>query len=156
MHSGTPQQLVGSWRLVSYRLSGSDAAYPLGKDAHGLIIYTDDGHMSVQISAPGRSAYTDGEVHGGTGAEQAEAARGYLAYAGTYTVTDDIIEHHVEHSLFPNWENNVLPRRATLDENHRLHLKLVKPVIVEGQERGGVLTWERAESPGNPSKSKMK
>ncbi|ANZ14497.1 lipocalin-like domain-containing protein [Streptomyces noursei] len=66
--------------------------------------------MSVRISAPGRSAYTDGEVHGGTGAEQAEAARGYLAYAGTYTVTDDIVEHHVEHSLFPNWDDTVLPR----------------------------------------------
>ncbi|MBD3010869.1 lipocalin-like domain-containing protein [Streptomyces sp. 5-10] len=143
MHSDIAQHLVGSWRLVSYRLTGSEASYPLGEDAHGLIIYTGDGHMSVQISAPGRSPYTDGEVHGGTGVEQAGAAHGYLAYAGTYTVTDDIVEHHVEHSLFPNWENTILPRRATLDENHRLHLALVKPVIVNGQERGGVLTWER-------------
>ncbi|ANZ14496.1 hypothetical protein SNOUR_05885 [Streptomyces noursei ATCC 11455] len=38
MHSGNAQHLVGSWRLVSYRLTGSDAAYPLGRDAHGLII----------------------------------------------------------------------------------------------------------------------
>jgi hypothetical protein len=45
--------------------------------------------------------------------------------------------------MFPNWEATTVPRRATIDQDHRLHLELVKPLIVDGKERGGVLIWVR-------------
>jgi hypothetical protein len=105
-------QLVGAWRLVSYETSsveGGDTAYPLGPDASGLIIYTDDGGMSAQIMAAGRPAYADEDVHGGTDEQRAAAAHGYLAYSGTYQVTDEnVVEHHLEVSLFPNWVGTVV------------------------------------------------
>jgi hypothetical protein len=146
--SDLARRLVGSWELVSYVLtdpeSGGAVDHPLGEDARGLIIYTDDGHMSVQIGASRRPPYTDGDIHGGTTEERARAAHGYLAYAGTYAVIDDsIVEHHVTYSLAPNWEATTVARRATIDLEQRLHLELVELLVVAGKERGGVLIWKR-------------
>jgi Lipocalin-like domain len=139
-------QLVGAWRLVSYETSsveGGDTAYPLGPDASGLIIYTDDGGMSAQIMAAGRPAYTDEDVHGGTDEQRAAAAHGYLAYSGTYQVTDEnVVEHHLEVSLFPNWVGTVVHRVAAL-EAKRLQLSLAEPLPVHGVLSNATLTWQR-------------
>jgi hypothetical protein len=140
--------VIGAWRLVCYVIEDADGGnrtYPLGEDAHGIIIYTPSGHMSVQIGSTGRPQYQDGSLHGGTDAERAATAAGYLAYAGRYTVTDDgVIEHLPDVSLFANWEHTVVPRRATITE-HRLTLDLVEPLVIKGRQRGGRLTWERVE-----------
>ncbi|MGW5150498.1 lipocalin-like domain-containing protein [Rhodococcus koreensis] len=137
---------IGAWRLVSYVIEDSDGgnrSYPLGEDAHGVIVYTESGHMSVQIGTTGRPRYADESLHGGTDEERAATAAGYLAYAGRYTVSEDgVIEHLPDVSLFPNWEHTSVPRKATI-ANDRLTLELVKPLIINGRERGGRLTWER-------------
>ncbi len=86
------ESILGAWTLSSYVIadvSGENREYPLGEDARGLLIYSADGFMSVQISRPGRQAYADGALHGGTDAERAAAAAGYLAYAGRYSVQGD-------------------------------------------------------------------
>ena len=142
------EDVIGAWRLVSYIAEDADGAnrtYPLGEDAHGIIIYTASGHMSVQIGSTGRPQYQDGSLHGGTDAERAATAAGYLAYAGRYTVSDEgVIDHLPDVSLFANWEHTVVPRRATI-ANDRLTLELVEPVVIDGTHRGGRLTWERVE-----------
>jgi hypothetical protein len=141
------QQLVGAWHLVSYESSsveGGDIGYPLGPNATGLIMYTHDGHMSAQIMAGGRPAYADGDVHGGTEKERATAAHGYLAYAGTYEVTDgNVVEHHIEVSLFPNWVGKIVSRLAKL-EGRQLHLSLAEPLLIDQVPRKALLIWERA------------
>lgn len=69
----------------------------------------------------------------------------YLAYAGRYTVSDaGVIDHLPDVSLFPNWEHTVVPRRATI-ANDRLTLELVEPLVIDGRQLGGRLTWERVE-----------
>jgi Lipocalin-like domain len=69
----------------------------------------------------------------------------YLAYAGRYSVSDaGVIDHLPDVSLFPNWEHTVVPRRATI-ANDRLTLELVEPLVIDGRQRGGRLTWERVE-----------
>ena len=148
MNDELARQLIGAWELVSYEITdlatGQVVDEPLGEDARGLIIYTGNGHMAVQISASGRPPYADASLHGGTSEERAAAAQGYLAYAGTYTVTNDgIVGHHVDYSLFPNWEATTVLRRATIDGDDRLHLELVEPIIADGTVRGGSLVWKR-------------
>ena len=84
------EDVIGAQRLVSYVVEDADGGnrtYPLGEDAHGVIIYAPSGHMSVQIGSTGRPQYQDGSLHGGTDAERAATAAGYLAYAGRYTVS---------------------------------------------------------------------
>ena len=137
--SGIAEEVIGAWRLVSYVVDDADGGhrtFPLGEHAHGLIIYTASGHMSVQIGSSGRPQYQDGSLHGGTNAERA---------ATRYTVSDaGVIDHRPDVSLFPNWEHTSVSRKATI-ANDRLTLELVEPLIIDGRPRGGRLTWERIE-----------
>ncbi|MGH3448079.1 MAG: lipocalin-like domain-containing protein [Nocardioidaceae bacterium] len=139
---------VGAWELVAHRIidlaTSKSIDFPLSEHVRGLITYTRDGHMSVQITAPASPPYADVVLPGGTIEERAAAAHGYLAYVGTYTITEDtVVQHHVDCSLFPNWENTPVPRRATIDNHQQLRLELVQPLIVDGKERGGVPVWKR-------------
>lgn len=140
--------VVGVWMFGFYEtkdVDGNDVRYPLGEHATGMIMYTADGYMSVQISTVGRLGYADDALHGGTVAERAAAAAGYLAYAGTYKVDGDVITHHPVASLFPNWEGTDIPRRATI-EGDTLRLELLEPIQHDGKARTGTLGWHRASA----------
>ncbi len=68
-----------------------------------------------------------------------------IGKSGRYTVSDaGVIDHLPDVSLFPNWEHTVVPRRATI-ANDRLTLELVEPLVIDGRQLGGRLTWERVE-----------
>lgn len=140
--------VVGVWTFGSYEtkdVNGGNVRYPLGEQAGGMIMYTADGYMSVQISAAGRPPYADGALHGGTDSERAAAATGYLAYTGTYSVDGDVIIHHPVASLFPNWEGSDVPRRATIEDG-TLSLDLLEPIQQDGRARTGTLRWHRASA----------
>ncbi|GAA1549153.1 lipocalin-like domain-containing protein [Nocardioides humi] len=147
--------LVGAWTLIDYTttdLAGGRVRHPLGAGARGVLVYTADGYMSVQIAADDRSHYATDELHGGTGAERASAAAGYLAYAGRFEVSPEgIVTHLIDISLFPNWSKRQIRRRATL-RGDLLTLGIVEPITVDGVSRTGILTWQRfAPSPVSAS-----
>ena len=79
---GSGNALVGAWRLVSCETRADDGSidYPLGRDADGLLIYTDDGHMSVSLARSGRQPFAAGDILGGTGDEKARAVESYISY----------------------------------------------------------------------------
>lgn len=141
------EQLVGAWRLVSYEVrprDGSAAAYPLGRDVRGWLLYTRDGYMSAQLMAAGRPPYAIGDPHHGADDECAAAARGYIAYSGPFQVADNgTLTHEMDVSLFPNWVGNVQQRIAVLDGD-RLRLGPAAPVRIDGREVDVLLLWVRA------------
>ena len=104
---GLREYLVGTWTLESYKSSevdGSNVRYPLGTGARGIIMYTADGYMSAQIMRADRAPVARGDLQLANNDELAAVARGYLAYAGPYSVPDNgMIAHHVDVSLLPNW-----------------------------------------------------
>jgi class 3 adenylate cyclase len=68
-----------------------------------------------------------------------------IGKSGRYTVSDaGVIDHLPDVSLFPNWEHTVVRRRATI-ANDRLTFELVEPLVIDGRQLGGRLTWERVE-----------
>ena len=140
------KRLTGAWGLVSYvaePVDGGDTWYPMGAHPQGLIVYTDSGHMSVNFQSAGRKPYAQADPHGGTDAERAEAAAGFVGYSGTYRVTDEgIVEHDVTVSLLPNWIGTVLARRVDLRDD-LLRLALVEPLVKDGVTYNAVLTWQR-------------
>lgn len=144
--SDSLSRLVGAWTLVDYTttdLDGARVRRPMGPAARGILIYTADGFMSVQIAAGGRSHYVTDELHGGTDAERASAAAGYLAYAGRFELDPDgIVTHLADVSLFPNWAECPIPRRAAFRDD-LLTLDIVEPITVDGALRTGRLTWRR-------------
>jgi hypothetical protein len=144
------EQLVGAWGLVSYEARSDNdeqTVHPLGDDASGYVMYTPDGHVSVQIMRAGRSPYQVAGPGEGTAAELAEAAGGYLAYSGSYRIVDNsVVVHEIDVSLLPNWIGESLRRKVTLD-GRRLELTTITPMLIDGRPHTAVLTWDRVETP---------
>jgi hypothetical protein len=137
--------LVGTWRLRSWKNVGSDGSSvdPLGEHPVGYIFYNHDGYMSVEIMAAHRAAYQAPDVFGGSEAERSAAISTYLSYSGPFEVMSDqdAVIHHIEVCSFPNWIGNAQVRFAHLDGD--LLTLSTKPMIFQGVERRAELVWER-------------
>jgi hypothetical protein len=142
-----PDDLIGTWRLRSWKNTGNDGSVvdPLGENPIGYISYHDHGYMSVEIMADGRTPYHDDDVLGGTPEEQSAAISTYLGYAGPFEVlaAEDTVVHHIEVCSFPNWIGDAQERFAKIDGD-TLTLS-TKPMTFEGVERTAALVWERVD-----------
>src|ERR1700680_706720 len=81
--------LIGAWRLVSCvetDVKTGEAFLPMGEHPQGFILYTPDGYMSAQLSAPDRRYFESGDMYQGAPEEYASAGISYLAYSGPYYV----------------------------------------------------------------------
>ena len=75
-------------------------------------------------------------------ADRAEAAAGYLAYAGTYEVRGEVVNHHVEVSLFPNWVGGVQQRLISWEDGD-LVLRSIGTETRDGKTAVNRLQWRR-------------
>lgn len=139
------EQLRGtSWSLVAYQSETKDGEimYPLGKDAKGTIIFTDEQHTAVQIMAADRKKEVSPEVLEtyNTKVEKEMVRLGYHAYTGPFSVDEEkgILTTHVKLSLIPDYINSDQARAASI-EGDTLKLSNVKH-----PERK--LVWERIKS----------
>lgn len=88
--------LIGAWHLVRIDVPGADGklAAPANRP-EGMLIYTRDGHMSVQLMYPKSANAPDNEYVLG----------GYEASFGTYDVNQarHLVTHHVQGSVTRNY-----------------------------------------------------
>jgi hypothetical protein len=123
--------IVGTWRVLTHDLLNKDGTvtYPHGEVHPAGIIYSADGHMALVATRANRSKFTSPvsgrDISGATKEELAEAAGGTVAYFGRYEVKSDPdrVIHHIEVSLFPNWEGVAQERFAKL-EGDRMTLSI--------------------------------
>ena len=148
--------IVGEWRLVHWKRTGSDGSisYPLGEHASGLIVYLPDGLMMVQMTAANRRGLGTSDPVGGTESERAAAYSTCLAYFGGYEVRNREVIHHIDMSLFPNWSGTTAARPFELRDD-RLILRTA-PATVDGIATVNEMAWRRVDpaprtSPGKPS-----
>jgi hypothetical protein len=151
MTASLRERLVGAWDLIDLveePLDGSPARHPMGEHAVGLIVYTADGHMSVQIMQEGHAVPGEDDPYGRTPADYAAEARTYFAYAGRYTVDErrGVVTHEVRLSLFPGWVGQDQERVAGL-EGAVLTLSGAEPSVSAGVLVRTRLTWRRAGGP---------
>jgi hypothetical protein len=110
--------LTGTWKLTAWRRVADDGTvtYPLGEDAHGLLVYTANGRMIVQVAAANRPLVepTDPPL-GGDVQKRADSYSTFLAYFGSYEVDGDSVIHRVESSLLPDWSGAEQVRPFTYD-----------------------------------------
>lgn len=155
---------VGAWRLASFHqvLPSGDTRHPYGDAPVGLITYTADGVVSVQMQADPamRLPWASGDIGAGTAAEKAAAVDTFRGYAGTWraepaaaaaatggdgeaaaAATAFTVHHTVETSLYPNRVGTVLARRATFSEGGRV--LTLEPVTPSPGTAAEVLRWER-------------
>jgi hypothetical protein len=139
-------QLLGSWELVAYtfEVAAGQVRYPLGEDAVGSLIYTPQRRVSVNIMRSGRRLWASPVPVASRQAEAADAAAGYLAYSGSFTVDEaaSAVEHHISVSLFPNWIGDTQRRLVHLNRDE---LVLESPAVSDGAGNSGAprLRWRR-------------
>lgn len=143
---GAQQQvsLIGTWKLslVEARYEDSPVRYPWGHNAKGLLIYTQDGHMSAVIMGADRPRFLVSDMLGGSVEEQAQAAKTYMSCCGTYEIQGDKVIHHVEASLFPNWVGQDQVRFIDKLTKDQLVLR-TEPQLAGGKVGMGYLIWHR-------------
>ena len=83
--------LIGAWHLVRIDASGPDGKSSPTPKPKGMLIYTRDGHMSVQLMYPKSAKSPDNEY----------VRDGYEASFGSYDVDEakHIVTHHVQGSI---------------------------------------------------------
>ncbi|NQT71935.1 MAG: lipocalin-like domain-containing protein [Chloroflexi bacterium] len=132
------ESIVGTWKLVSSKMmdTGGQTSYPLGQEPQGMLVYLEDGRMTIQnMPADGTSFQsTDGNTI---------ALETYGAYSGRYElVSGDKIIHHIENSIHPDW-NNLKQERSIEIESDRL--TLVSPLLAEGNKlHMAHMTWKKS------------
>ncbi len=135
--------LVGTWKLVSFELCLQDgtAQYPWGKEVVGQVMYGADGYMAGSFMRKDRIPFAALDVMAGTSQEFAAAMKSYVGYAGTYSLHDNRVIHHVAVSLFPNWTGTDIERYFEINGN-QLTLS-TPPLVVGGILGSAVLVWEK-------------
>jgi len=136
-------RIAGTWRLKTWRRFEEDGSvfYPFGEDACGILIYSPDGHMAVQMLASERPLIETDDALGGSEQQRAAAYSSCLAYFGTYEVRGQSVVHKVAASLFPNWSNTVQERPFV-----RNGQELVLQVTTEDGRITNEIVWERESS----------
>ena len=134
-------ELVGKWKLVSassITSTGERSDSPHGLNPVGLLTYGEDGRVTALISYGGRKSLPIG---GGNLEQQAEAFTTFLAYAGRYTFSDNMVTHHIEISSIQNYVGRNLVRSVKFDGD-RIIL-VTPPTAVNGKIQTVELIWER-------------
>ena len=155
--SSLRSKLLGAWELLEYCTylpsDESDKKYPAGKDAKGIIMYTEDGYMSAQVQDPGQKTF--GEDRGaGTESEWAELAHRFTAYTGRFNLHEagdeggrPILVHHADISNMPYLCGNEQRRLIEIvgeGDGRRLVLRTEQPVSQNSKEvRSARVTWRR-------------
>jgi hypothetical protein len=138
-------QIAGSWDLVSMVATSrrGDEFLPYGEQPAGRLVYTAGGDVAVTLMRTGRPAFARGDRFSGTHEEVQAAFAGFDAYAGTYRVDAEqgAVTHHIELSLFPNWEGTT-QLRYFQSEGERLILR-TPPIAALGQEWVLDIVWQR-------------
>ena len=145
MNATSKNPLVGTWKLDSFEIRQASGVKqnPFGDHPFGQMIYTENGRFSAQLAQPGRIPVQSGDMMDSSHEELASNFRGFISYFGSYNYDEKTktVLHHVEGSLFPNWENDTLKRtvKATKDT-----IELTtEPTLFGSGEVVGVVVWKR-------------
>ena len=107
----TQDRFIGAWRLLWLKEPGADGQVHRA-DCTGLLVYTRDGHMSVQVM------YRNEQIGGQEGPVQYTLS-GYEASFGTYQINENArtFTFHVEGAMVRSLLGRDLPRAFELSGN---------------------------------------
>jgi len=118
--AGDRERLIGAWHLAHIDAPGPDGKPTAAPQPIGILIYTSDGHMSVQLMYP-RSANAQSNEY---------VQDGYEASFGSYDVDEatHTVTHHVQGSITRGLlVGKDLPRVYQLTGDGRLIVKSASP-----------------------------
>lgn len=103
------EKLIGAWHLVTLGETGPDGKFAAVPGLKGMLVYTLDGHVSVQIMYPDAASNLTNDY----------VRNGYEASFGRYEVNEvaHTLTHHVEASITPALVGRQLTRAYRLSGN---------------------------------------
>ena len=112
------EKLIGAWHLVSMEEPGPDGKLRHITGRTGQLIYTRDGHVSVQLMYPPEESTVSNDY----------VLNGYEASFGSYSVdeTAHTVTHHVQESVTHGLVGKNLARSFQFS-NGQLIIKSVRP-----------------------------
>ena len=129
-HAGSDKdRLIGAWRLARIEAPGPDGKSMPIVQPKGMLIYTRDGHIAVQLMYSAPAAAPSNEY----------VQDGYEASFGSYDVNEETrtVTHHVQGSITRDLlVGKDLPRLYQFSENGRLLIKPSRP------DEHWTVTWE--------------
>jgi len=139
-------ELIGSWKLLSYielPINWTDSLFPMGQQPDGILMYSPDGYMSVQIAKQERLPFASGDWLKASCEEHTSSMSSYISFSGTYRILENrIVSYQVKTSLYPNWKGQTHER--TFDfEGDILYLKSIEPQLSNGVMVHAHMTWQK-------------
>lgn len=127
--TSTREKLIGAWRLVRIDAQGPDGRSASSPQPTGMLVYTRDGHVSVQLMYPKSATAQSNEY----------VRDGYEASFGSYDLDEatHTLTHHVQGSVTGDLlVGKDLPRIYSFTEDGRLVIR-----SAHAEEHWSV-TWE--------------
>jgi len=118
--SSAREKLLGAWHLVRIDAPGPDGKPAPDPQPKGMLIYTQDGHMSVQLMYPGTAVAPSNDY----------VLKGYEASFGSYDVDEasHTVTHHVQGSITRNLlVGKDLPRKFEFTPDGHLVIRSTRP-----------------------------
>ena len=111
------EALVGTWSLLIDDDVQADGSHvpSMGPNPMGTVIFTADGHYSLQIIRANRPKFAANSRLKGTADENKAAIQGMISHFGTYSINegDKTLTIRIEGSSFPNWDGTTQKRMIT-------------------------------------------
>lgn len=123
----TKENIVGEWKLQDFIIESNGEIRPWKNNAHGLLIYTESGYMSVSIN---------GEIE--TEKSFSDKFKSILFYSAKYRIEEDNIIHEVINASDVNRIGKQLIRTAFQEKD-----KLI--LIGKGEFGVATLTWKKID-----------
>src|SRR5690606_39930968 len=120
----------------------------MGKNPYGILMYSPDGFMAVQVSKEARLLYKCNDKMMATQEEMASSLQGYIAFCGRYKIDNKraVVTYSIESSLFPNWNNQIQHRKIDF-EGDILYLMSTEPILSNGNYYNTYMTMQRLDWP---------
>jgi Lipocalin-like domain len=140
----TAEHLVGTWRLVSASSrevnSGAVTQAFGGPHPVGFISYGQDGRMMAVIAYDNR--IKPARVDQTTAEQRDELFKTMAAYAGTYTVSGNSVQHHIDVSWNETWTGTRVTRDISFADGK---LVLTSHPLLDRDGKTVVLTatWDK-------------
>jgi hypothetical protein len=138
--------LLGAWRLHSAVevFDDGERRDEFGPNPDGFLCYNAAGVVSAVLGASARPPVSADDPQGGTDEDYEKMARHFIAYAGPFSVDvgNATVTHHVDVSLFPNWQGHDQLWRVTI-EGGQLSIIASDRTSVDGRTLHSELIWLR-------------
>jgi hypothetical protein len=113
--------IVGTWTLIAADKLLPDGARTsdFGDNPHGLVIFTADGHYSVEIYRANRAKFSSDDRAEVSAEEYKKAASSMSVHFGRYTVdpAKHTISFQIDRASWSNWDDTVQVRTYELKDD---------------------------------------